>query len=78
MTQYIVNKSGLDEVSLEINQTGGPESSINLKVPLLDDKKSYVFCVDNLIVPLDEAPLFKYDVDVLFTIERRNVGSQFS
>ena len=79
MTQYIVNKSGLDEVSLEINQTGNPESSINLKVPLLDDKKSYVFCVDNLIVPLDEAPLFKYDVgDVLFTIERRNAGSQFS
>ena len=79
MTQYLVNRSSLDEVSLEINQTGNSEASLNLKVPLLDDKKSYVFAVDSLIVPLDNAPIFDLDNDVeLFRIQRRNVGLQLN
>ena len=79
MSQYLVNRTSLDEVTLEINQTGSAEATANLRVPLLDDKRSYVFCVDSLIAPLTNAPIFDLDIDTeLFRIQRRNVGAQFN
>ena len=79
MTQYLVNRSSLDEVSLELNQTGHHESSINLKEALLDDKRSYVFAVDSLIIPLNNAPIFDLEINTeLFRIQRRNVGLQLN
>ena len=75
MTQFLVNQSGLDEVTLELNQVGSNETSINLKESLLDDKRDYVFCVDSLVVPLNNAPIFNLVGQNLFIISRRNVGT---
>ena len=73
--QFQVNRIGLDEVTLELNTTGTNEAEVNLKVPLLDEKKDYVFCVDSLTMPLNGAPINKLRGSELFRIERRNVGT---
>ena len=71
---FQANRIGLDEVTLELNQVGKNETEVNLKHPLLDDKKNYHFCVDNLQIPLNLCPIFDLTDVELFRIERRNVG----
>ena len=63
--QFQVNRIGLDEVTLELNTTGTNEAEVNLKVPLLDEKKDYAFCVDSLTLPLNGAPI-NYEVPNCF------------
>ena len=73
--QFQVNRVGLDEVTLSLETTGSNESEISLKVPLLDDKREYSFCVDRLMAPLNHAPINNLKGSELFRIERRNVGA---
>lgn len=73
--QFQTNKVGLDEVTLQLTTTGSDQASTNLKVPLLDEKLEYSFCVDSLNVPLNFAPINKLKGSELFRIERRNQGA---
>ena len=77
MTTYQPNRSNLDEVTIELNQTGQSHTQVNLRHAVLDEKKDYVFSVDNLQVPLNNCPIFNVEGE-LFRIERRNVGELVS
>lgn len=74
MSNFVINKTGLDQVTLEFMQTGNSETSVNLKEALLDESKNYVFCVDHLSIPLDSVPINNTIDQELFRIQRRNVG----
>ena len=74
MSNFVVNKHGLDQVTLEFTTTGSSEASINLRDALLDEKLDYVFCVDHLNCPLDSVPITNIINKELFRVERRNVG----
>jgi len=74
MSNFVVNRNGLDQVTLEFMTTGTSEASINLRDALLDEKLSYVFSVDHLNAPLDSVPITNIIDKELFRIERRNVG----
>ena len=79
MTTVEINRSGTDQVTLEIVQSGSSESSVSLRHDLLDGKKQYNFCISSLSVPLNGAPIFKLTAPVeLFRIERRNVGQSIN
>lgn len=79
MSNFTVNRNGLDQVTLEFTTTGRSECSVNLKEALLDEKKEYVFSVDHLNVPLDEVPITNNKDDVeLFRVLRRNVGTSLN
>ena len=73
MTTYQPNRANLDEVAIELNQTGKSSTQVNLRHAILDDKRDYVFSVDSLQAPLNNCPIFTYEGEV-FRIERRNVG----
>ena len=73
MTTYQPNRSNLDEVTIELNQTGKSSTQVNLRHAILDEKKDYVFSVDSLQAPLNNCPIFNFEGEV-FRIERRNVG----
>ncbi len=51
MSNFVVNKNGLDQVTFEMTTTGRNEASINLREALLDERLDYVFCVDSCTVP---------------------------
>ena len=72
MSTFIVNKNGLDSVTLEMCTTARSEASVNLREALLDEAKDYVFCVDSLNVPLDSVPINKTLNKELFRVVRRN------
>ena len=74
MSNFVVNKHGLDQVTLEMTTTGRSEASINLKETLLDERLDYVFCVDSFTVPLDTVPINNKLDTVLFEVLRRNRG----
>ena len=75
MTTVQINKSGQDQVTLSLMQTGSNETSVNLRYNLLDDRLSYMFGVDSLSVPLNNAPISPVTVDTeLFSVLRRDVG----
>jgi hypothetical protein len=75
MTTVEINRSGTDQASIDIFQTGSFESAVTLKHDLLDSKLNYHFAVTSLSVPLNKAPIFKLVAPVeLFRIERRDVG----
>ena len=74
MSNFVVNKNGLDQVTLEMTTTGRSETSINLKEALLDERLDYVFCVDSFTVPLDTVPINNQLNTELFKVIRRNRG----
>ena len=79
MSNFTVNRNGLDQVTLQFLTTGRNECSVNLREALLDEKREYVFSVDHLNVPLDAVPITNNKTDVeLFRIIRRNVGASLS
>ena len=76
MTTVEINRSGTDQASIDIFQTGSFESAVTLRHDLLDSKLNYHFAVTSLSVPLNKAPIFKLNAPVeLFRIERRDVGN---
>ena len=76
MTTVEINRSGTDQASIDIFQTGSFESAVTLKHDLLDSKLNYHFAVTSLSVPLNKAPIFKLTAPVeLFRLERRDVGN---
>ena len=76
MTTVEINRSGTDQASIDIFQTGSFESAVTLRHDLLDPKLKYHFAVTSLSVPLNKAPIFKLTAPVeLFRIERRDVGN---
>ena len=75
MTTVQINRVNTDQVSLELMQTGASETSVNLRHNLLDDKLNYMFAVNSLCVPLNNAPINPVSgTEELFRVERRNVG----
>ena len=75
MTSVTINKTGQDQVVLELMQTGNNETSVNLRHNLLDDQLQYMFSVASLSVPLNAADISGVNVDTeLFVVRRRNVG----
>ena len=74
MTNFQVNKVGLDQVTLQFTTTGRSEGLINLREALLDESLEYVFCVDHLNAPLDSVPINNVTDKELFRVIRRNVG----
>ena len=74
MSNFQVNKVGLDQVTLEMTTTGRSEGAINLREPLLDESLEYVFCVDHLNAPLDAVPINNVTDKELFRVIRRNAG----
>ena len=64
----------MDQTTIEFQQTGSSETSINLQEALLDENLNYVFCVDSLNVPLHSVPINSLEDIELFRIIRRNVG----
>ena len=76
MTTVEINRSGTDQASIDIFQTGSFESAVTLRHDLLDSKLNYHFAVTSLSVQLNKAPIFKLTAPVeLFRIERRDVGN---
>ena len=75
MSQFVINKSGTDQVTLEMMAHGSSESSANLKHEILDPRLKYVFCVDSLNVPLNACPINPITNQELFRVLRRNVGT---
>ena len=76
MTTVEINRSGTDQTTLDIFQTGSYESSVALRHDLLDSKLNYHFAVTSLSVPLNEAPIFRLtEAKELFRIERRDTGN---
>lgn len=75
MSSYLINRSGVDQVSVEFMQTGRSETSCSLHNDLLDGTKQYHFCVDSMNIPLNNTPLNKHKGTELFKILRRNVGT---
>ena len=73
MSNFTVNRNGLDQVTLEFMTTGRSEGSVNLRDALLDESKNYVFCVDHLNAPLDGVPITKTLGTELFRV-LRNAG----
>ena len=61
MTSVSINKSGQDQVVLELMQTGSYETSVNMKNYLLDSGLTYMFSVVSLSVPLNNAANFFSD-----------------
>ena len=57
--KVVANKIGVDQVSLQLFQTGSSETSCTLKHTLLDEGKSYHFGVTSLNVPLDGTPIMQ-------------------
>ena len=78
MSNFIVNKTGLDQVTLEMMTTGRSEASINLQESLLDETLNYQFCVDHLNVPLNAVPINDGVGKELFRVIRRNVGESLN
>jgi len=75
MTTVEINRSGTDQTSLDLFQTGSYQTSVSLRHDLLDSKLNYHFAVTSLSVPLNDCPIFKLTgPTVLFEVERRNVG----
>ena len=78
MTSISINKSGQDQVVLELMQTGSYETSVNLKNYLLDSGLTYMFSVASLSVPLNNAPISSVTADTeLFRVLRRDVDAAF-
>ena len=75
MSNFQVNRVGLDQVTLEMTTTGRSEGSVNLRDALLDESREYVFCVDHLNAPLDAVPINHVTDQELFRVIRRNVGT---
>ena len=75
MSNFQVNKVGLDQVTLEMTTTGRSEGAINLRDALLDESLEYVFCVDHLNVPLDAVPINNVSNQELVRVIRRNAGT---
>ena len=75
MSSYLINRSGVDQVSVEFMQTGRSETSCSLHNDLLDGTKQYHFCVDSMNIPLNNTPLNRHKGTELFRILRRNVGT---
>ena len=78
MSNFVVNKNGLDQVTLEMMTTGRNEATVNLQEALLDEKLDYVFCVDHLNVPLNSVPITSAIDTELFRVIRRNVGESLN
>ena len=79
MSNFTVNRNGLDQVTLQFMTTGRNECSVSLREALLDEKLEYVFSVDHLNVPLDAVPITNNKTDVeLFRVIRRNVGASLN
>ena len=79
MSNFTVNRNGLDQVTLQFLTTGRNECSVSLRQALLDEKLEYVFSVDHLNVPLDAVPITNNKTDVeLFRVIRRNVGASLN
>ena len=74
MSNFQINKVGLDQVTLEMTVTGRSEGSINLREALLDESLEYVFCVDHLNAPLDSVPINTKTDQELFRVIRRNAN----
>ena len=76
MTSVEINRTGTDQASIDVFQTGSHESSVSLRHDLLDSKLNYHFAVTSLSVPLTESSIFKLTTrEELFRIERRDVGA---
>lgn len=75
MSNYIINRTGVDLVEIEFVQTGREDTSVTLNNDLLDGEKKYNFCVDSWNIPLNNTPLNRYRGQTLFTVFRRNVGT---
>ena len=74
MSNFVINRTGLDQVTLEMSQTGSSETSVSLREPLLDESLDYVFCVDHLSVPLAGVPITSKINKELFRVVRRNAS----
>ena len=74
MSNFVINRTGLDQVTLEMSQTGSSETSVSLRDPLLDESLDYVFCVDHLSVPLASVPITSKTNKELFRVVRRNAS----
>ena len=74
MSNFQVNKVGLDQVTLEMTTSGRSEGSVNLRDALLDESLEYVFCVDHLNAPLDAVPINTKTDQELFRVIRRNAN----
>ena len=57
MSSVIVNKTGLDLVDLNIEQTGEPQTDMFFQEPLLDHTRDYVVALSELSIPLGEEPM---------------------
>ena len=71
----MINRHGLDQVTLEFQTTGRSECSVSLQEALLSESLDYVFCVDSLNIPLDLVPICPETDKELFRVIRRNVGT---
>ena len=78
MSNFVVNKNGLDQVTLEMMTTSRNEATVNLREALLDETLDYMFCVDHLNVPLNSVPLTNTIDTELFRVVRRNVGQSLN
>ena len=71
----ILNRNGVDQISIEFLQTGRSETECTFNQDTLDGQKEYMFCVDSWNVPLNGTPLNRYRGQELFTIFKRNAGT---
>jgi len=74
------NRTNVDQVSIQLFETGSSETSVTLRHALLDETLKYHFGVTSLNVPLDGCPIMQdvTQAQELFRIERRNVGADLT
>jgi hypothetical protein len=79
----VLNRIGLDHVSMNISESGSSVSSVTLDELLLDPTKDYVMRVTELNAPISAIPLFGFDSAgkllnlELFRIKHRFPGFTF-
>ena len=75
MSTVLINRTGVDQVTLDISQTGRDETSVTLRHDLLDENRTYHLSVTELKADLNKSPIFNYEDDYeLFRVIRRNAG----
>ena len=74
MSNFVINRHGTDQVSIQLMSQGSSEASVNLQNEILDARLKYVFAVDHLNVPLNACPINRVKNEELFRVIRRNVG----
>ena len=76
MTQVVLNRHGVDHVSLTMTTTGHHVASATTNSQLLDPTLEYVLRINQLNCPTDTIPIFPPNTNVeLFRIKRRVPGT---